>query len=83
LFCIIETVPTFKVPQVIQIPEDVKKRALDFARAVTSTVNYVDSNQSIRKKIEDDHFVSKLGEEAVRILFESRECKVEGPDYSI
>jgi hypothetical protein len=74
---------TFKTPQLIQIPADAKKRASAFAKAVTSTVNYKDSNQSIQKKIEDDHFVSKLGEEAVRILFESRECSVTGPDYGV
>lgn len=35
------------------------------------------------EKIRDDHFVSKLGEEAVRFVFETRNCKVEGPDYTI
>lgn len=35
------------------------------------------------EKIRDDHFVSKLGEEAVRILFEARNCQVEGPDYGV
>ena len=74
---------TFKTPQLIQIPEDAKTRASDFAQAVTATVNYADSNQSVLKKIQDDHFVSKLGEEAVRILFEGRECSVVGPDYSV
>lgn len=74
---------TFKTPQVIQIPEDAKQRASEFAKAVASTVNYKDSNQSIQNKIQDDHFVSKLGEEAVRILFQSRECQVEGPDYGV
>lgn len=83
LFCIIFSMPTFKTPQVIQIPADAKKRASDFAKSVIATVNYKDSNQSIQNKIQDDHFVSKLGEEAVRILFESRECSVTGPDYSV
>ena len=50
---------------------------------MTKTVNYADSNQSIQKKVMDDHFVSKLAEEAVRILFEARECSVIGPDYSV
>lgn len=74
---------TFKTPQTIQIPDDAKQRALGFAKAVTATVNYTDSNQVILQKIQDDHFVSKLGEEAVRILFQSRECQVTGPDYSV
>lgn len=74
---------TFKAPQVISIPYEISARAHTFAQAVTETVNYSDSNQAVKEKIRDDHFVSKLGEEAVRILFESRECLVEGPDYSV
>lgn len=75
--------PTFQTPQTILIPEDVRARTSEFANAVTETVNYRDSNQSAREKIRDDHFVSKLGEEAVRILFQGRECLVEGPDYGV
>jgi hypothetical protein len=37
----------------------------------------------LRKKIHDDHFVSKLGEEAVRLVFEQRHCTVKGPDYTV
>ena len=74
---------TFHTPQPVLIPEMAKEKALSFAKAVTHTVNYRDSNQSILEKIRDDHFVSKLGEEAVRILFEGRECQVEGPDYGV
>jgi hypothetical protein len=74
---------TFKTPQTILIPSEVSKRALEFAHAVTETVNYRDSNQSVKEKIRDDHFVSKLGEEAVRILFQGRECSVDGPDYGV
>ncbi len=74
---------TFTSPQTILIPAEVRERASAFADAVTGTVNYADSNQSLDKKIRDDHFVSKLGEEAVRILFEGRECQVEGPDYGV
>jgi len=74
---------TFQTPQIISIPEEARERALSFSHAVTATVNYKDSNQSIQEKIRDDHFVSKLGEEAVRILFQGRECLVEGPDYGV
>lgn len=74
---------TFQTPQNILIPVEAQERALEFAKAVTSTVNYGDSNQTMREKIRDDHFVSKLGEEAVRILFEGRQCLVEGPDYRV
>lgn len=74
---------TFHTPQTILIPQNIEQQALEFAIAVTKTVNYKDSNQSIQEKIRDDHFVSKLGEEAVRILFQSRNCLVDGPDYGV
>lgn len=74
---------TFQTPQAVSIPDEAKNRARDFAVKVTDTVNYKDSNQTILEKIRDDHFVSKLGEEAVRILFEGRNCQVAGPDYGV
>ena len=83
MFCIIVFMPTFQAPQVVPIPNDAKERARAFAFAVTGTVNYKDSNQDVIEKIRDDHFVSKLGEEAARILFEGRNCSVEGPDYGV
>lgn len=75
--------PTFRTPQVVHLPAEAVARAQAFADAVTSTVDYRDSNQTERQKIRDDHFVSKLGEEAVRAVFESRHCKIDGPDYAI
>jgi hypothetical protein len=75
--------PTFRTPQVIHLPPELVARARAFADAVTDTVDYQDSHQTKKKKIRDDHFVSKLGEEAVRLVFERRKCIVEGPDYSI
>ncbi len=74
---------TFREPQIVHLPSEAVARATAFADAVTETVNYRDSNQSIKEKIRDDHFVSKLGEEAVRFVFEKRDCIVEGPDYTI
>jgi hypothetical protein len=74
---------TFRTPQIIQLPPEAVERAKAFAEAVIETVNYRDSNQTQKKKIHDDHFVSKLGEEAVRLVFEARNCIVEGPDYTI
>ena len=74
---------TFRTPQNVQLSPEAIARANAFAEAVIDTVNYRDSNQSRRQKIRDDHFVSKLGEEAVRLVFEARNCIVEGPDYSI
>ena len=74
---------TFRIPQFVHIPPEAVTRAAAFADAVTSTVNYSDSNQGVKQKIRDDHFVSKLGEEAVRLVFEARDCQVEGPDYNV
>lgn len=74
---------TFRSPQFVHIPPEMVTRAAAFADAVTSTVNYRDSNQNVKKKIRDDHFVSKVGEEAVRLVFEARKCQVEGPDYNV
>ena len=74
---------TFKEPQTVHLSAEAVARAAAFAEAVTATVNYRDSHQIIQKKIRDDHFVSKLGEEAVRFVFEQRDCSVEGPDYTI
>src|SRR5829696_4441394 len=74
---------TFRTPQTIHLPAEAVGRAHAFADAVTDTVDYRDSNQLKKKKIHDDHFVSKLGEEAVRMVFEARYCTIDGPDYEI
>src|SRR5689334_14414036 len=74
---------TFKEPQTIRLPHTAMERATAFASAVVSTVNYRDSDQTVKQKIQDDHFVSKLGEEAVRLVFEQRNCIIQGPDYTI
>ncbi len=74
---------SFRTPQIIHLSPEAVSLANEFADAVINTVNYRDSNQTIKRKIRDDHFVSKLGEEAVKAVFESRNCIVEGPDYSI
>ena len=74
---------TFRTPQTIRLSAEAVARATAFADSVTDTVNYRDSNQDIKQKIRDDHFVSKLGEEAVRAVFEARDCIIEGPDYTI
>ena len=75
--------PTFRTPQVLQLSPEAVARAAAFAEVVIDTVNYRDSNQAIKKKIHDDHFISKLGEEAVYKIFKSRNCEVKGPDYNI
>lgn len=74
---------TFRSPQTVHLSPDAISRAQAFAAAVTDTVNYRDSHQTRKQKIGDDHFVSKLGEEAVCAVFQARNCVVHGPDYSI
>ena len=59
------------------------RRARRFAAGVVGTVDYRDSNQTVATKIRDDHFISKLGEEAVRAVFLSLGKAVRGPDYEI
>ena len=66
----------------VDLPAEAVKRAGDFASNVIATVNYADSNQTQKLKIKEDHFVSKLGEEAARIVL-SHYGNVKGPDYSI
>jgi hypothetical protein len=74
---------TFRKQQTVHLLPEAIARANAFADTVIDTVNYRDSNQSKKQKIRDDHFVSKLGEEAVRMVFEARNCVVEGPDYTV
>lgn len=66
----------------LNLGTDAVKRAWGFARHVVPTTNYADSNQSKTEKIRDDHFVSKLGEEAAKLVL-SGFGKVTGPDYNI
>jgi hypothetical protein len=58
-------------------------KAKRFAKDVIATTNYKDSRQSNIAKIEQDHFISKLGEEAVKLAFEKVGKAVKGPDYTI
>lgn len=66
----------------VQLLQDLIARARQFAVAVAETTNYGDSNQFSKQKITDDHFISKLGEEAVRVVF-SNYATVKGPDYGV
>ncbi|HYV91128.1 MAG TPA: hypothetical protein VE978_05070 [Chitinophagales bacterium] len=73
----------FKTPQKIILNPAIIIKAKKFSESVVSTIDYKDSNQSNIEKIRDDHFISKLGEEAVKKLMEERGNKVIGPDYTI
>jgi hypothetical protein len=78
----------FTTIQTVALSPGLLVKARDFAKQVTPTIGspgsgYRDTNQFDLKKIENDHFVSKAGEEAVRIVFENFERQVKGPDYRI
>lgn len=71
----------------LSIGNDVLGRAKDFAAKVAPTVGtaglYLDTNQKNIAKIQHDHYVSKIGEEAVKQVFEGLGKQVHGPDYQI
>jgi hypothetical protein len=78
----------FTTVQTMVLSPELIAKARDFARQVTPTIGspgsgYRDTNQFDLKKIENDHFVSKAGEEAVRIVLEQLGRQVRGPDYRI
>jgi len=57
--------------------------AREFALKVIETVDYADSNQSNKDKIAEDHFISKIGEEAVKTCYENLGFAVSAIDYTI
>lgn len=72
----------------VSVDARVIARAKDFSVQVTPTVGtpgsgYRDANQSDLQKIQQDHFVSKVGEEAVKVIFQQLGKKVQGPDYQV
>ena len=73
----------FEAPIAVELTAEVIARAKTFANAVARTIDYRDSNQRNVEKIKFDHFISKLGEEAAKHVFENRNALVEGPDYNI
>ena len=68
--------------QKIVLAKEVVDKAKSFAVEVAATTDYSDANQQQKDKIITDHFISKIGEEAARVVL-CRFAKVEGPDYAI
>jgi len=66
----------------INLSLEAVKRAHIFSQQIISTIDYSDSNQTHINKIKDDHFVSKIGEEAAKDVI-SAYGKITGPDYTI
>lgn len=75
--------PLFRAPRKVSLPVLAVERARWFAANVISTVDYSDSLQRDAAKVSDDHYVSKLGEEAVKQLMITLGFTVDGPDYAI
>jgi hypothetical protein len=73
----------FQMVQEVRLDTALVDKATRFAKEVVATTNYHDSRQLNKLKIEHDHFISKLGEEAVRLAFEKLGKKVVGPDYRV
>ncbi len=67
----------------IELDKEKVSLAKEFAKAVAVTTNYSDSNQTNRAKIEKDHFISKLGEEAVYQAYKLFTDEISVPDYTI
>lgn len=72
----------FEQPQSVILPNHLRLKAQTYAMSVRSTVNYADSAQT-SPKVQGDHLVGKLGEEAVRLVFQSFGLEVAGPDYQV
>lgn len=66
----------------VELTPTIVECARIFATQVAATTCYNDSNQFSLQKITDDHFVSKLGEEAAKLVL-SQYVTVHGPDYQI
>ncbi|MBX3238528.1 MAG: hypothetical protein KIT80_07045 [Chitinophagaceae bacterium] len=73
----------FTQPQTVKVPADIVEKAKDFAKRVAATTDYSDSNQYSKTKISNDHLISKIGEEAVKIVFQGLGKTVIDPDYGI
>lgn len=72
----------FTAIQRVTLAKSIAEKAWGFAKEVTPTTPYRDSNQINSGKIRIDHFKSKLGEEAVYTVL-SQYGTVKPPDYTI
>ncbi|MGB0564316.1 MAG: hypothetical protein ACPGVO_21325 [Spirulinaceae cyanobacterium] len=72
----------------VPIPSEIIARAQAFAAQVTPTSGtpgkgYQDTQQRNLAKIQHDHFVSKVGEEAAKQVWQRLDLPVTGPDYQV
>ncbi|MDQ3550909.1 MAG: hypothetical protein M3413_05220, partial [Bacteroidota bacterium] len=54
----------------IYVQEILVQKARQFSDLVIPTIDYSDSEQHQISKIKEDHFISKLGEEAARLVLQ-------------
>lgn len=78
----------FDCPIAVEINDHLITKAKRFSISVVPTVGsagsgYRDTNQNNLQKIQQDHYVGKVGEEAVRLAFQQFGNVVQGPDYTI
>lgn len=77
----------FKQPIAVSVNHDVLEKAKSFSEKVAPTVGirgiYTDTNQISLGKIRHDHYVSKVGEEAVKQVLQQLGKTIKGPDYQI
>lgn len=65
------------------MPSAIIDKAKEFTNKVIGTIDYSDSRQSNKQKVWKDHFISKIGEEAVYKTFSKFTNNVTEPDYKI
>ena len=73
----------FENPYSVITPSSIIEKAKLFTDEVIGTVDYSDSQQSNKRKIWQDHFISKIGEEAVYQVFSQFTDNLTEPDYTI
>lgn len=69
--------------QLIKIGKEKIEKAMEFSKKVVIRNDYSDSNQTNFEKIENDHFISKICEEAVIIAHKNVGLKTTDVDYKI
>jgi hypothetical protein len=73
----------FEKPYLIKTSPEIIEKARTFTNQVITTVNYLDSKQFNQTKVWQDHFISKIGEEAVYQVFAQFTEQIIPPDYTI
>lgn len=72
----------FHTIQLVAVPVEKILEAHQFALDVAGTTDYSDSHQFSLKKKQDDHFISKIGEEAV-VQVMRQYGQISEPDYTV